>query len=874
MSKVHEVTIVPAVPDSLKALEAIARNMYWSWQGQFVELFKRVDSSLWTGCGHNPVKFLASVSQQRLESLADNQGFLSELKRAAERLQSYLEGPRWFDRVCSETTKPVIAYFSAEFGIHECLPMYAGGLGILAGDYLKSASDLGVPLVGVGLLYQKGYFRQYLNADGFQQEAYIENDFYNAPIELVRRESGQPLTVSLEYPGRCVLAQIWCATVGRVKLYLLDTNVSENSSADRLITSSLYGGDREMRIRQEMMLGIGGFKALKALGNRANVFHLNEGHAAFVTLERIRELQNTAGVSFDEAVEATRAGNVFTMHTPLKAGLDEFRVELMDKYFGSYFGNLGINRTRFLALGRIFSDDDNEAFKMPVLALRLSGYVNGVSKLHGKISRGMWSGLWPGVPVNEVPIKSITNGVHVKSWLSDEMECLYESYFGSDWTEQITDKSMWQGVDQIPDEQLWQSHQRCKDRLIAFARRRLKAQIQRRGSYHSELNWAEEVLEPGALTVGFARRFAGYKRANLLFWDPQRLGRLLNDPGRPVQIIFAGKAHPKDKEGKEIIQQIIHFAREPQNRRRVVFLEDYDIELARALVQGVDLWLNNPRRPMEASGTSGMKAAINGALNMSTLDGWWCEGYTPEGGWAIGSEQIYEDADYQDMIEAQAIYNILENEAVPLFYTRSADNLPRAWIKRMKNSIKWITPRFNMRRMVGEYLRRFCTPAAAKMEYFTAGDMSRAKLLSRWKSNIRSAWSSLAINDVRVEVNNGQMNVPLNPNGSELKVGSELSVKVLVMLGKALPEDVSVELYHGQLDAWGNIKAGSVVRLGYQQDSEPTEGGQHWFSGSMTCRTAGRCGFAVRILPRHNDLINPYEMGLIFWEAAVSEAGK
>jgi starch phosphorylase len=868
MPSVRNFTVLPALPEPLKDLELIAGNLFWSWNPEFADLFKRIDGNLWSASVHNPVKMLGNISQRKLESLAENQGFLGQLRRTAEKLKAYLEGPTWFEKVCGKNSKPIIAYFSAEFGIHECLPIYAGGLGILAGDHLKSASDLGVPLVGVGLLYQKGYFRQHLNVDGWQQEVYLENDPYSMPVELVRKESARPLTISVEYPGRCVVAQIWCASVGRVKVYLLDTNIPANSLGDRMITSSLYGGDRELRIRQEIMLGIGGMKALMAMGVTPTVCHMNEGHAAFMALERIRDLRSSKNMTFDEAVEATRAGNVFTIHTPVKAGLDEFRVELMDKYFGNYFPKLGINRQRFLALGRMLTDDDNEAFKMPILALRLSSYANGVSKLHGEISRGMWGGLWPGIPLDEVPIKSITNGIHIRNWLSDEMDSLYERYLGPTWADEAMNKSIWDNVEQIPDEEFWHTHQRCKEQLIVFARNCLKVQMQRRGTYHTELNHAEEVLDPDALTIGFARRFASYKRGSLLLRDPQRLVKLLADPDRPIQLIFAGKAHPKDAEGKDIIRHIVHFATQQDVRRRIVFLENYDIDMARVLVRGVDVWLSNPRRPMEASGTSGMKAAVNGVLNMSTLDGWWCEGYTPDGGWVIGAGESYQDQDYQDIVESQAIYNMLENEVIPLFYTRSADNLPRAWIHRVKNSIKWIAPRFNTHRMLAEYTRRFYNPAAAKWRYLTAEAMSRAKAFSQWKADIREAWSQCAVKDVIMEVNNGNGNgnEQLNPRQPQLKIGSKLCVRTLVRLGTIKQGDVSVELYHGQVDSWGNVKEGSSVRMDYDKPSD--QQGEHWFTGSMTCKTTGQHGVAVRVLPKHADLVNPYELGLILWEKA------
>jgi glycogen phosphorylase len=864
MPSVRNFTVLPALPDSLQDLDTVARNLFWAWNPQFVELFKRIDPNLWASCGHNPMKLLGSVSQTRLQALARNESFLNELERAREALSSYLEAPTWYDRVCPQTTKPVVAYFSAEFGLHECLPIYSGGLGILAGDHLKSASDLGVPLVGVGLMYQKGYFRQYLNIDGWQQEAYVENDAFNMPIELVRKEDGRPLTISVDYPGRSVQAQIWSVSVGRIKLYLLDTNIAPNSSVDRMITSSLYGGDRELRIRQELLLGIGGLRALLAMGISPTVCHMNEGHAAFMALERIRQLRSSKNMTFDEAVEATRSGNVFTVHTLVKAGLDEFDVELMDKYFGSYFPHLGVNRRQFLALGRMLPDDEHEAFKMPVLAIRLSGYINGVSQLHGEISRGVWGTLWPGIPEKEVPIIAITNGIHMKTWLADEMGGLFQRYLGPTWSEGVFDKSVWDPMDQIPDEELWSAHQRCKEQLIVFARKRLMSQMQRRGRCHGELKQAEEVLDPEALTIGFARRFASYKRGDLLLRDAKRLAKLLNNPDRPVQIIFAGKAHPKDAGGKEIIRRIVRFASEETVRRRIVFLEDYDIDVARFLVRGVDVWLNNPIRPMEASGTSGMKAAVNGVLNMSTLDGWWPEGYVPDGGWVIGDEEEYPNSEYRDMVEAQSIYSILENEVVPLFYARSGDSLPRNWVRQMKTTIKWVAPRFNTHRMLAEYTRRFYNPAAARYRYLAAEAMTRAKAFSRWKSEIRQAWPEFAVKDVEVNVNQGENAEQLNPRHPQLKVGSELNVRARVKLGHVRPEDVSVQLYYGPTDSWGNIQEGSPAPMSHEQGLDGD--GEHWFSGSMQCKTTGQHGVAVRVLPNHPDQANPYDLGLILWE--------
>ncbi|MFC1762614.1 alpha-glucan family phosphorylase [Planctomycetota bacterium] len=865
MPNVRSFTVLPALPEPLKDLEVIAHNMYWSWHPECVSLFERIDNHLWSTCGHSPVKLLGQVSQHKLEVLAENQGFLHELRRAKEKLDVYLNAPTWYEKVCTKHSKPVIAYFCAEFGIHESLPIYSGGLGILAGDHLKSASDLGIPLLGIGLMYQKGYFRQNLNIDGWQQERYVDNDPYNMPLDLVRKESGRPLTISVDYPGRAVQAQIWRVAVGRVKLYLLDTNIPCNSPADRMITSSLYGGDRELRIRQEILLGIGGLKALEAMDIEPTVCHMNEGHAAFMALERIRRLRCAKGMTFDEALEATRAGNVFTVHTLVKAGLDEFSTEQMEKYFGDYFPQLGIERNQFLALGRMLPDDDNEAFKMPVLALKLSAFANGVSQLHGQVSRELWGNLWPGVPSDEVPIKAITNGTHITTWVAPEIADLYDRYLGPNWSEEVYEKSVWNNIDQIPDEELWSKHCRCKEHLVVFARRRIRAQMERRGTYETELRRAEEVLDPEALTIGFARRFASYKRGDLILRDTERLIRMLSDDERPVQLVFAGKAHPKDTEGKDIIRNIAHFAQNDKVRRRIIFLEDYDMDVARYLVRGVDVWLNNPRRPMEASGTSGMKAAFNGVLNLSTLDGWWCEGYQDDGGWAIGAGETYQDAGYQDMLEAQTLYELLENEVIPLYYTRSVDNLPRAWIRRMKNTVRWVVPRFNTHRMLADYTRRFYNPATARWRYLSAEAMVRARAFSQWKSDIKNIWSSFAIQDVTMDLDENKPDGHLDPKHPQVKAGSSLLVRALIGLGSATPSDVSVELYHGPVDTWGNIKDGDAVSMTF--DTSNGQDGNYWFETHIPCSRTGQHGVAVRVLPNHPDMVNPHEMGLILWEA-------
>lgn len=871
MPNMRRFIVLPALPDKLKELEVLARNMFWCWNLDLVRLFKRIDSNLWKGCGYNPVRLLAGVSQERLNELAGNESFLSELGRCSEKLKNYIQSQAWYQREIDTESSDIIAYFSAEFGLHECIPIYSGGLGILAGDHLKTASDLGIPMVGVGLLYQKGYFRQYLNIDGWQQEAYVACDFYNMPVEHIRDEEGNEKIISVEYPDGPVSARIWSIDVGRVKLYLLDTNIDDNTPQGRQITSSLYGGDSETRIKQEIMLGIGGLRALKAVGIKPTVCHMNEGHAAFLGLERIRELMAGQDMTFHEALEATRAGNVFTVHTPVKAGNDEFTPEMTEKYLGSKCSALGVSKEQLLALGRVNPQDTDETFKMPVLAIRLSSYRNGVSELHGEVSRQIWSPLWPQVPTEEIPIDSITNGVHIKSWLSEEMNVLFERYLGPDWPEESVDSDVWKYIDSIPDEELWRPHLRSKVSLVAFARNRLKAQMQRRGTYHAELNWAEEVLDPEALTIGFARRFATYKRGNLLLKDPKRLIKILTNPEMSVQVVFAGKAHPRDTEGKEIIRQIIHFANQYNVRRRIVFLEDYEMNVARYMVRGVDIWLNNPRRPMEASGTSGMKAALNGALNLSTLDGWWCEGYKPDGGWVIGGGESYEDAAYQDSVESQAIYNMLENEIVPLYYTRSADQLPRAWIQRMKNSMKWNIPRFNTFRMFRDYMSNSYGPAAKRWKLLTENNNSRAKALSSWNARLRSAWGGLNILDVDVRLHGQNGDGELYANQRELKVGTRLDVKALVKLGKVNPADISVQLYNGPVNSWGNISRGTTITMQCDDQQQNNADNQRWFSAVVPCERSGNMGLAVRIVPRHQDLANPWEPGLVLWEGQTSK---
>ena len=852
MKPIRTFNVVPSLPAPLERLRDLAFNLRWAWDHETIELFRRLDSDLWEMTEHNPVLMLGAIDQEQLATAAADVGFLAHLERVSQELDAYLTSESdWFSRTHGSVDGPMFAYFSAEFGVTECLSIFAGGLGVLAGDHLKSASDLGVPLIGVGLLYQQGYLRQYLNEAGWQQEVYEDNDFHNLPLTLERRPDGTPLTIEVAFPSRGVTAQVWRVQVGRATLYLLDTNIPANRLEDRDITHQLYGGGLEMRIEQEIVLGIGGYRALEALDLQPTVYHVNEGHAAFLALERIRCLMETRGLSFAEAREAASAGVVFTTHTPVAAGHDYFPPDLVERYFASYAQGLGLSLQEFLALGRQNPTDQSESFCMTVLALRMAACTNGVARLHGQVSRRMWQGLWPEVPDEEIPIVHITNGTHFPSWISHDMKELYDRYLGLRWRDEPADQSVWQRAERISGEELWRTHERRRERLVTFARRRLRAQLERRGASQTAIEAADEVLNPEALTIGFARRFAPYKRATLLLRDPDRLAQIFTDPDRPVQIIYGGKAHPRNDPGKELIRQIVDLARQERFRRNVVFLEDYDMSVARYLVQGADLWLNTPLRPREAIGTSGMKATANGVLNLSVLDGWWDEAYQPEVGWAIGRGEMYDDREYQDQVEAEALYDLLERDVVPLFYDRGVNGLPRGWLNHMKASIGTLCYYFNTHRMVQEYTERFYLPGAELYQRLTADDMTRAKALAAWKTRVQEGWSQVRIGKVETE--------PF----TELQVGDRFYAKTRVHLGGLTPDDVRVELYLGQVDAGGELVEAEATPM--QAVGEETAGSYLFEASDVACFASGRHGYTVRVLPYHPDLTTPFLPGLIAW---------
>jgi starch phosphorylase len=851
MKPIFRLHVLPDLPPALAPLWDLAHNLWWTWNQDAVRLFQRLDPDKWVSCQRNPLQLLSTLSPDRLQALGQDPQLCQAVADVAARLAADQTRATWYDQHFRDSGLKV-AYFSAEFGLTESLLVYSGGLGVLAGDHLKSASDLGLPLVAVGLLYHQGYFRQALNPDGWQVEMYPESEFDAMPVRPVEAAPGEPLTIEVPYPQAPVRARVWQVQVGRVPLYLLDANLEENRPEDREITARLYGGEREMRIRQEMLLGIGGLRALHALGIQPTLCHMNEGHSAFQALERIRVLMQTHGLSFTAAVEATRVGNVFTTHTPVSAGNDWFHPDLVEAQLGLYREQLGLSHEDFLRWGRVNPDSQSGDFCMTVLAFRLSAMANGVSRLHGEVSRRMWAELWPHVDRSEVPIVSVTNGVHTQSWVSLEMAQLYDTHLGPPWRQASAGPDVWARARQIPDAELWAAHAARRTRLVEFARTHLAEQLHGQGMSCERSERAGRSLDPHALTIGFARRFATYKRGDLMFRNLNRLAALFADTGRPLQLVFAGKAHPHDNPGKELVRKIVHLARQEPFCGRVVFLQDYDMHVARFLVQGCDVWLNNPRRPQEASGTSGMKAAVNGVPSVSVLDGWWAEACELHPGWTIGRGEEYEDIGYQDDVESNALYDLLESEVVPLFYDRDEQGLPRGWVQRMKDTIASLVPVFSTDRMVREYLERVYLPSQTRWIHLNC-DWQRAESLAIWKNSIRGRWPQVRLEQVELR--------PPAP----LRVGMPVPVEVRVHLGEVRPDEVRTELYLGRLTAPDEVQTGEALPLDYAGDEGQ---GTHRFTATYICRQPGSLGCTVRVLPWHPDLSRPLDLGLVRWAEA------
>lgn len=870
-ARIQSFRVVPYLPESLKPLMEIGTNLWWTWNAEAISLFSRLDRELWEATKHNPVKLLGAISQEKLDRAAMDKTFIHQLNTVQVNLREHMASSGWYGQVAPTIRggagdKPCrIAYFCAEFGLTECFQIYSGGLGGLAGDHLKSAAELGLPLVAVGLLYRKGYFHQYLNPDGYQQEFYPELDPANQPIrQVIDEKTGHQLRVHVELPGRTLAVGVWRCDVGRVPLYLLDTNLPENTREDRDITANLYGGDMEMRIRQEVVLGVGGVRALSAVGEEPTVVHMNEGHAAFANLERIIRLRAATGFTFDEVREAVASASVFTTHTPVPAGIDRFPPRLVEQFFSHALPGLGLDLEGLLALGRENTADRNEFFSMAVLAIRTSRFANGVSRLHGEVSRGMWKGMWPGVPEQEVPIGHVTNGVHARTWVSSDFVRLYDRYLGDRWHTDPQDPGTWKAIDEISDDELWRTHNRRREKLVGWCRRKVRDQLVARGAGALEIERAASALDTRALTIGFARRFATYKRGTLLFRDPPRLLSILKDEQRPVQLIIAGKSHPRDEGGKRLIRDIVDFVRKNNVQHRVVFIEDYDLHVARRLVQGCDVWLNTPIRGLEASGTSGMKAAMNGCLHCSILDGWWDEGFDPEAGFAIGRGESYDEhnRDEMDDIESRSLYHLIQTQIVPEFYDReggseaqATDGVgapPRRWLARMRRCIKQMAPAFNTHRMVRDYATGYYFPGHVMGSRLSKNNLEEGRGLAHVLDHYRHHWHKIAVESVESQ-----------STSAAVSVRSLVRVTATVRLAEIAPEQVQVQLYHGRLGALGELLDGSALTMQHAKDLGD---GRHLFTGAFAPSHSGQHGFSVRVIPSDTRLVHPFVPGLITWD--------
>jgi glycogen phosphorylase len=852
---VRSFRVRPHLPPELEPLSELSQNFRWAWHAPTRDLLQWADREVYDAVGGNPSALLGGLTRERMAELVQDEAFMAELAEVSEDLQRYRTGPRWAQ--AQDPPPPAVAYFSAEFGITEVMQVYSGGLGVLAGDHLKAASDLGLPLVGIGLLYRHGYFRQLLDADGWQREQYPDLNPHDLPLTRLE-QGGERVLVEVDLAGRPVRAQIWKAEIGRVPLLLLDTDISANHPDDRGVTDRLYGGDEEHRLRQEIVLGIGGVRALEAarrlgaVGIDPVVFHANEGHAGFLQLERILRLVRD-GLDFDQAIETARASVLFTTHTPVPAGIDRFSRGLIEKYFGWFAEAVGVPMDRVCALGRETADAQGHVYNMAVMGLRLSAGANGVSKLHGQVSREMFADLWPGVEPGEVPITSITNGVHSPTWVGPEMRALYDRVLPPDWS---VNPEAWRHVGRITDDQLWRARGRARERLVQAVRTWAHDQGVRRGEAPGHLRWTEAIFDPDVLTIGFARRFATYKRATLLLSQPERLKALLASADRPVQLIFSGKAHPKDDGGKGLIREIVHFSRDPDVRGRLLFVEDYDMAIARSMVAGCDVWLNTPRRPHEASGTSGEKAVLNGGLHASVLDGWWDEMYLPaageraENGFAIGGKSHHPDPHHQDSADAAALFDLLERSIVPLFYDRPDGPLPRRWLARVRASLVTLGPQVLASRMVQDYARQLYTPLAERALRLTADGGKRALELAAWRGHLATHWSEVRIAAVTVARQPGL-------------IGEQRDVVVDVDLGRVSAGDVAVQVVHGPITADGTIEGGRTLQL--EPEGPPAAGGPLRYRGTLDLTASGEHGLAARVVPTHEDLRSWADTGLVTW---------
>ena len=851
----NRITVNPQLPKRINRLSEIANNLWWSWNTDFLKIFKEIDIDLWERVDKNPVKFLKLVSQEKLEQASINQQVLKQYDKIVNDFDGYMNSKNtWFSKKYPNNKNDIIAYFSAEYGLDETIPIYSGGLGILSGDHLKSASDLGIPLVAVGLLYKNGYFHQKIDGYGNQQSIYKDIDLMNLPINPVKDEKGEELKVLLKLPGKNLYLKVWKINVGRITLYLLDSDIPENTDEDyRNITLRLYGGDQEMRIKQEIVLGMGGVNLLRTLGLDPNIYHMNEGHSSFLLLEVIKNIIKEKKVSFDIARDITSAKTVFTTHTPVPAGNDIFPMELVEKYFKGYWTKLGIDKDTFLHLGTKPNDTLDSGFNMGILALKIAGKKNGVSKLHGAVSRELFGDVWPAIAANESPITYVTNGIHTCTWLAPNLKELYNKYLIPYWQDNIQIQETWKKIDNIPNERLWEEHQARKNKLLKLVKENVTNNMKENGISYEEINEITSKLNPNALTIGFARRFATYKRATLIFKDLERITQILNNTEKPVQLIFAGKAHPADKEGQELIRYIKEISMKPQFKGKIFVLENYNIGIARYLVSGVDVWLNNPRRPMEASGTSGQKASVNGVINFSVLDGWWAEGYDSKNGWTIGTNDEYSSYDIQDDADSNSMYTTLENKIIPTYYNKDSSGISEKWVRIMKNSIISTGGRYSTSRMLCDYTDRLYMPLIDVYKKYYS-DLSEVANLNEWKTKMQINWEKIKIE---------QLN---NMDNISIDAGNKIEVTCKVILPDISADNITVETYAGRITDKGTIENITIMPMDLIEKNE--EKREYIYKAKLELTTGGNYGYTFRVMPKHNMILDPENLNLIKWITA------
>ncbi len=845
----NRVTVVPQLPEKISRLTEIANNLWWSWNTEFLKLFQMIDIDLWENVGKNPIKFLKLVNQSKIEEISENSEFLKQYNRVVENFDNYMNSKdTWFNKKYPNNKNDLIAYFSAEYGLDEVVPIYSGGLGILSGDHLKSASDLGLPFVAVGLLYKNGYFHQKINSKGEQCSEYHNIDLYNLPILPVKDKMDDDVIIDIELGERILHLKLWQINVGRVKLYLMDSDIEQNDEDLRNITLRLYGGDKEMRIRQEIVLGMAGVQVLQKLGLKPTLYHMNEGHSSFLTLQLIYNIMQEKQVSFEIAKEMATVETVFTTHTPVPAGNDIFDITLVEQYFNKFWSKLGISREEFLKLGMKENEGFEQGFNMGILALKIAGKKNGVSKLHGEVSRELFSEVWPNIAEDESPITYVTNGIHTCTWLAPNLKNLYNEYLPPYWQDKIEMDSTWQKIDNIPNEKLWDAHVARKEKLMRLIKQNITERYVNSGVGYDQIGELVNSLNPKALTIGFARRFATYKRATLIFKDIARLTQILNDENRPVQIVFAGKAHPQDKEGQDLIKYIHEVSLMPQFKGKIFILENYNIGMSRYLVSGVDVWLNNPRRPMEASGTSGEKASVNGVVNCSILDGWWAEGYDGTNGWAIGTNATYNSYEEQDKADSNSLYHLLENKIIPAYYNQDNNGISSEWITLMKNSIKTTGGKYSTSRMLIDYINDLYMPLCnLNKKYFQ--NLDNVMSYTEWKRIAKQNWQNIKITQDR-NVDNGKFNA-----------GSQITVNCEVELPNIDEKNVEVQVYFGQ------VLDNGTVRNVYTEEMNKVgeEDGKKFYEATLDLTTGGNFGYTFRVMPKHDMLVDSENLDLVKW---------